>query len=140
MKTVEPTTSQIQAFAAQADATAPVIMLNLLRYRKQADYTNHPDELPCSGREAYHRYAAKALSCIESVGGNVCFGGVAQTVVIGPEDEQWDDVRLVKYPSRQAFFDMLSSEQYRSIGFHRTAALDDSRLVAITPGASGSQL
>lgn len=140
MKTVEPTASQIQTFAAQADATAPFIMLNLLRYRELADYTNHPDESACSGREAYQRYAAKALSCIESVGGNICFAGVAQTVVIGPEDERWDDVLLVQYPSRQAFFDMLSSEQYRSIGFHRTAALDDSRLVAITPGAMGFQV
>jgi len=140
MKTVEPTESQIQAFVARADDTAPVIMLNMLRYREQAEYTNHPDESACSGREAYRRYAAKALSCIESVGGKVNFAGVVQTVIIGPEDEQWDDVFLIQYPSRQAFFDMLASEQYRSIGFHRTAALYDSRLVAITPGASGFQL
>lgn len=140
MKTVAPTATQIQAFAAQADDNGPVIMLNLLRYRAQADYTNHPDESTCSGREAYRRYAAKAIACIESVGGKVCFAGAAQTVVIGPEDERWDDVLLVHYPSRQAFFAMLSSEQYRSIGFHRTAALDDSRLVAITPGATGFQV
>ena len=106
MKTVEPTASQIQAFAAQTDDTSPFIMLNLLRYREQADY----------------------------VDGTVCFAGAAQTVVIGPEGEQWDDVFLIQYPSRQAFFDMLSSEQYRAIGYHRTAALDDSRLVAIAPG------
>jgi len=134
MKTVEPTARQIEAFAAQTDDTSPIMMLNLLRYREQADYTDHPDQSACSGREAYQRYAAKAVACIESVGGRVCFAGAAQTMVIGPEGEQWDDVLLIQYPSRQAFFDMLSSEQYRAIGFHRTAALDDSRLVAITPG------
>ena len=123
MKTVEPTASQIQAFAAQTDDTSPFIMLNLLRYREQADYVDVPGELACSGKEAYQRYA-----------GTVCFAGAAQTVVIGPEGEQWDDVFLIQYPSRQAFFDMLSSEQYRAIGYHRTAALDDSRLVAIAPG------
>jgi len=134
MKTVEPTASQIQAFAAQTDDTSPIIMLNLLRYREQADYVDYPGELACSGKEAYQRYAVKAMACIESVGGTVCFAGAAQTVVIGPEGEQWDDVFLIQYPSRQAFFDMLSSEQYRAIGYHRTAALDDSRLVAIAPG------
>ena len=134
MKTVEPTARQIEAFVAQTEDTEPIMMLNLLRYREQADYTDHPDQPACSGREAYQRYGTKAVACIESVGGRICFAGAAQMVVIGPESEQWDDVLLIQYPSRRAFFDMVSSEQYRTIGFHRTAALEDSRLVAIAPG------
>jgi hypothetical protein len=40
----------------------------------------------------------------------------------------------------QAFFDMLASEPYRAIGYHRTVALDDSRLVTIAPGVTSFQV
>jgi hypothetical protein len=37
---------------------------------------------------------------------------------------------LVRYPSAQAFVNMVSSSEYRAISFHRSAALEDSRLIA----------
>jgi hypothetical protein len=50
--------------------------------------------------------------------------------VIAPEGEEWDDAVLVEYPSRKAFLDMLALPDYQAAVFHRTAALDDSRLIA----------
>jgi uncharacterized protein (DUF1330 family) len=60
----------------------------------------------------------------------VLFIGAALATVIGPEAERWDEIFLVQYPSRRAFVDMIASTQYRSIAFHRSAALQDSRLIA----------
>lgn len=34
--------------------------------------------------------------------------------LIAPQDEQWDDVVLVQYPSRAAFLGMLQLEEYKA--------------------------
>jgi uncharacterized protein (DUF1330 family) len=130
VQTIEPSREQLQAFAEQPDDGAPSVMLNLLRYRAQADYSQHPQQTPCSGRDAFKRYAKQSITCIEGVGGKVLFIGAALATVIGPEAERWDEIFLVQYPSRRAFVDMIASTQYRSIAFHRSAALQDSRLIA----------
>jgi uncharacterized protein (DUF1330 family) len=49
--------------------------------------------------------------------------------VIGPDSEQWDDAVLIEYPSREAFLEMLSQPEYQAAAPHRTAALEDSRLI-----------
>jgi uncharacterized protein (DUF1330 family) len=130
MQTIEPSREQLQAFAGQPDDGAPIVMLNLLRYRPQADYARHPEQEPCSGRDAFKRYAKQSIACIEGVGGKVLFIGAALATVIGPEAELWDEIFLVRYPSRRAFLDMIASKEYRAIAFHRSAALEDSRLIA----------
>jgi uncharacterized protein (DUF1330 family) len=130
VQTIEPSREQLQAFAEQPDDGAPIVMLNLLRYRAQADYSQHPQQTPCSGRDAFKRYAKQSIACIEGVGGKVLFIGAALATIIGPEAERWDEIFLVQYPSRRAFLDMIASPQYRAIAFHRSAALQDSRLIA----------
>lgn len=130
MQTVNPTGQQLKAFA-HLDHEGAVVMLNLLRYREQADYSGHPEQEPCSGRAAFRRYANLSIACIERVGGSVLFVGKTLATVIGPVDEQWDDVFMVRYPSRQAFFDVIGSDEYLAFAFHRTAALADSRLIAL---------
>ena len=130
MQTIQPTREQLRAFAEQPDDGAPIVMLNLLRYRERADYSQHPEQVPCSGREAFKRYAKHSIACIEGVGGKVLFIGAALDTVIGPETEHWDEIFLVRYPSRRAFLDMIASADYLAISFHRGAALHDSRLIA----------
>ena len=50
--------------------------------------------------------------------------------LIAPEEEEWDDVVLVEYPSRDAFVKMVESAEYQAVSPHRTAGLLDSRLIA----------
>lgn len=121
---------QHQVLASIA-ADKPVVMLNLLRFRDQAAYTD-PLEA-CSGREAYKRYSKTSIQTISAVGGNVIFSGRAHASLIGPPGEYWHQVFLVRYPSMGAFRSMLSMPQYQSSVRHRTAALQDSRLTPITP-------
>lgn len=137
--TIEPTGDQLRAFAAGAAGIAPITMLNLLRYRAQADYGPHASEAACTGREAYGRYAEAVAACLAAVGARVVFAGAAADSLIGPPDERWDDVLLVEYPSGQALLTMLGSPQYRAIGHHRQAALADSRLVPLRGGQPSFQ-
>jgi uncharacterized protein (DUF1330 family) len=130
MRNIEPTAVQLEVFTNQHDDGTEIVMLNLLRYRAQADYPAHLEQPPCSGREAFRRYAKLSIDCIEGVGGKVIFIGAALATVIGPTDEAWDDIFLVRYPSHQAFLEMIASAEYAAIAFHRSAALQDSRLIA----------
>lgn len=130
MRNIEPTAEQLEVFANQHDDGTEIVMLNLLRYRDQANYPEHLEQPPCSGREAFKRYAKLSIGCIEGVGGKVIFIGAALATVIGPTAEAWDDIFLVRYPSRQAFLEMIASADYAAIAFHRAAALQDSRLIA----------
>lgn len=128
---IEPTRSQLERFIAD-DPGGPAVMLNLLRYREEADYAEHPDldpGRPVTGREAYTAYSDAVLPILAGVGGGIEMFGACQGTLIGPEGEEWDDIVLVRYPSTSAFVQMVSSPEYQAIQGHRAAALADSRLV-----------
>jgi uncharacterized protein (DUF1330 family) len=97
------------AFAARAGENGPVTMLNLLAFK------------PDGGKERYAEYGAAVAPCLEKVGGRIVFVGEPAAPLLG--DNSWDMVALVEYPSRQAFLDMIGSEEYQAIGHLRTEAL-----------------
>lgn len=121
---------------AELASDKPVIMLNLLRYREQADFPQGYSDQPCSGREAYQRYAALATPLVLGIGGKIRFAGHAVANVVSPEDERWHDMILVEYDSPRIFVDMANSAEYQRIVYLRTAALEDSRLIAMQDGLS----
>lgn len=129
MGVIEPQAERIKEFAEKAD-DGPIVMLNLLRYRDQAAYPEGSDAAPCSGREAYQRYSEVALRTVAEVGGEIVWFGAVSDSVIAPAGEEWDDVALVRYPSRRAFIEMIARPDYQAGAGHRTAALADSRLIA----------
>jgi uncharacterized protein (DUF1330 family) len=135
MSSVEPSEAQLARLLDLEDGK-PIVMINLLRYRERAAYEPGADDEPCSGREAYERYGMYVLPLLARVGGRIRWRGDARAVVIGPADEHWDEVLLVEYPSRSAFVSMVTSEDYRAIMHHRTAAISDSRLIATMDAAS----
>jgi uncharacterized protein (DUF1330 family) len=136
MGTVEPSAERLQEFLEGSEGDAPVVMVNLLRYRERAHYPDGFAAEPCSGREAYGRYGAVAVQRIASVGGRLLYMGSVQATVIGPDAERWDDVVLVEYPSRRKFIEMVSQPEYQAAAPHRTAALADSRLIATSTAAN----
>lgn len=129
MPTVHPTTEQIQALV-DGPADTPVVMLNLLKFAERAGGDSGTDGM--TGRESYGRYGERVRELVERTGGRVLFQGRVDAVVIGDDGDDWDAVILVEYPSRQAFLEMTSSPAYREVGKDRTAALADSRLIAMT--------
>jgi uncharacterized protein (DUF1330 family) len=136
MHSVEPSHDRFRAFQVGAENTGPVVMINLLRYRPQAQYSEDFDATPCTGREAYQRYSAAAVRQIDAVAGRVIFWGSVQATVIAPDGEEWDDAFMVEYPNRAAMLKMLSTPDYLAVVPHRTAALLDSRLIATQPRVS----
>ena len=132
MPSIQPEREALLELARLPDA-GPVVMLNMLRFRAQAEYPAGSGYAPCSGREAYRRYTKEAARHFEPLGGRLVWLGQVERVLIGPEQETWDEVFLAQYPSRRAFVQMVSDRDYLAITVHRTAALADSRLIAMRP-------
>jgi uncharacterized protein (DUF1330 family) len=128
---VEPTEAQL-AVVGGLDADRPVVMLNLLRFRDVADYSEHPDlapPAPISGAEAYQRYGEGAQVHLGEIGASVEHLASCGPTVIGPEGERWDVMLLVRYPDPAAFLAMVTKPEYQALAGHRAAALADSRLI-----------
>lgn len=134
MPTIQPTQDNIAAFRAR-QLEGPVDMLNLLRFREVADYSGLPElapESPISGAEAYDRYAAHTFPFLREAGAEVLYMGDGGAPLIGPTDERWDRVLLVRHQSVSAFLTFAQNPAYLAGAGHRTAALADSRLVPLT--------
>jgi uncharacterized protein (DUF1330 family) len=111
----------------------PVLMLNLLRWKQQADYSGHPDAAPCTGQEAYlQRYVPAFHAIAAGIQGIRPFWlGAAVAGLVGPIEEHWDVVALVRYPNFAAFRTVTESPEYKANAQHRRlVALEDWRLIA----------
>lgn len=131
---LEPT--QLSAMALfERRIHGPVVMLNLLRFRDRADYSQHPALAPMaaiSGAAAFDLYIAQTLPHLQASGGELLFMGAGGPFFIGPAQEYWHRVMLVRQSSVDAFIAFARNEAYLqdAIG-HRTAALEDSRLLPL---------
>ncbi|MCK7548337.1 DUF1330 domain-containing protein [Marinobacter koreensis] len=132
MKSVNPTSDSIKTVLENTPKSTPIVMLNLLKFRQQADYGDSSSGR--TGQQAYAEYSKGAIKCVKSAGGELVWAGAPTATLIGPETEHWDHVLLVRYPSIEAFFAMVESDEYQAIVHHRTAAVDDSRLVPMVEG------
>ncbi|MBJ6137997.1 MULTISPECIES: DUF1330 domain-containing protein [Marinobacter] len=132
MATVDASQEELKKVLQETPKDQPVVMLNLLRFRDRAEYQDASEE--CSGRDAYKRYMKEAAECVRAVGAEVIWSGRSVGSLIAPPDEAWDQVLLVRYPSTDAFLAMIESPDYKGVLKHRTAALEDSRLVANVEG------
>lgn len=132
---VEPTQDQVRALRARG-IEGPVEMLNLLRFREVADYSRSPElepDEPVSGAEAYAEYSRHTMGKLDAAGAEVVWMGRGGEPLIGPAHERWDLALLVRYPSIDAFLSMTSDPGYLSTVGHRTAAVEDSRLLPLEP-------
>jgi hypothetical protein len=111
-----------------------VVMLNLLRFREIADYSATPELAPgkpISGAEAFQLYIEHTLPYLRETGGDLIFLGSGGPFLIGPEGERWDMVMLVRQSSVASFLAFAAHEAYQAGIGHRTAALEDSRLLPL---------
>lgn len=111
-----------------------VIMLNLLRFRETADYSANPALAPpeaISGAQAYQKYMDHTLPFLKERGGDVVFLGKGGSYLIGPQENRWDLVMLVRQSSLADFMAFATDQAYLAGMGHRTAALEDSRLLPL---------
>ena len=134
---LDPTRAQFEAFKG-LNRDASIEMLNLVRFRDVAEY---PEDHALSGNnlsgaEAYANYGNETAHILERVGGSILWRGGFETVLIGPEDEQWDAMFIARYPTAHACLAMVTAPDYQLAVVHRQAAVATSRLIR-TSGADG---
>jgi uncharacterized protein (DUF1330 family) len=128
MKAINPSPEVFKSFTQDHVDGKAIVMVNILRFKDQASYDDGSLK-KLSGREAYKRYSKAVMPLLWEVGGQVLWRGDVRTNLIAPSHEQWHEVLLVHYPSRQAFIKMISSAAYKEVVQHRNAAIADSRLI-----------
>jgi uncharacterized protein (DUF1330 family) len=106
----------------------PVVMVNLLSFKDQADGGNEG----MSGRESYMRYGENMRKFVESKGGRFIWTGRVDSMVIGESDADFQIVALVEYPNRKAFLEIASSTHVAEIGQDRKKGLAGQWLIATT--------
>jgi len=122
-----------RAFVQRA-IVGEVVMLNLLRLREMADYSASPEltpPAPITGAEAFRKYIDHTLPFLAQSGGELVFLGDGGNFLIGPQDERWDLAMLVRQRSADSFVAFASNAAYLAGLGHRTAALEDSRLLPL---------
>jgi uncharacterized protein (DUF1330 family) len=139
-RSIDPTADQVRALRDARD-DGPVTMVNLLKFRARARYEDDA-VAPCSGREAYARYKHAFTETVGAVSqAQVVFSGPVQQLFIGtagaPEAD-WDEVLVVRYPSRRHFLAMMADPVYREALRHRYAGLERTVLLQCATGPAGA--
>ncbi len=120
---------EMQQFMQHPDS-GPVVMINLLKFRRQTEDGE-------SGEAAYQRYTQNVAPLLAKVGGKVLWYGLPQQLLIGGEEDRWDRVLLVEYPSRAAFLQMVNEPEFQTMQQDRLAALERTVLLASTTMSGG---
>lgn len=114
MTYLDPTEAQGRALFMRGPK-GPLAMLNLLRLRETADYAASPalaPPAPISGREAYRRYMEHTEPFLRASGGEMMFLGEGGQFFIGPTNERWDLVMLVRQASIESFIAFATNAAY----------------------------
>jgi uncharacterized protein (DUF1330 family) len=120
-----------EAFVRNLPDNGPVVMVNLLRFKKRSADGDG------SGWNAYQRYSKAISPLLKGAGGAILWAGNAEGAAYGdPNARQWEFVVLVRYPSRKAFLDMVTSPAYAKANVHRENAVDDHVILAATEAYS----
>lgn len=130
---VDPTREKFGEFRGLPDE-GPIQMLNLVRFRDKAAY---PDGREATGAEAYAAYGRESGPIFRGLGGRIIWSGDFRLILIGPGQERWDACFIAEYPSADAFVSMVKNPDYQKAVIHRQAAVEDSRLIRLSPKNSG---
>lgn len=135
---VDPDRAQFEAFKG-LDREVELNMLNLVRFNDLANYPGDHDHARdgLSGAQAYAHYGAESATVLAKVGGSILWRGGFEAMLIGPAEETWDALFIVRYPNAHAFLAMISDPQYKAAVVHRQAAVKTSRLIRCQPGDLG---
>ena len=109
---LSPTADQTALLAAYPD-DQPFVMVNLLKYKGAA------------GAERYLKeYEPAVRPIMEAAGGRDIWKGKTRHLIIGAPPHDWDAVWLVRWPSKSAFFAMLTHPDFAGTQEIRVASLD----------------
>lgn len=121
-----------KAFFIKNRGKGKIKMLNLLKFKDIADYSDFPSIAPdqsLSGNEAYKKYMDSIAPLLEEAGSKILLQGNCDPFLIGPTNENWDMALIVEHSSAEAFVSFAQNPKYQELEGHRIAALSDSRLL-----------
>jgi uncharacterized protein (TIGR02246 family) len=123
-----PTPAQVASLRTHPGyATEPFVVTNLLAFND------------VRGRQLYFgEYAPRALELIRSHGGEIVWAGEVDEVFAATAWESWDDMILVRWPSRRAFVEAFESSEYASLQSARESGL--ARTVMLLTGVQDSRI
>lgn len=114
---------QFVNFIKNYPSQTPLVMMNILKFKDKTEDGR-------TGEEAYNTYSKHVAILLEKVGGKVIWAGKTMQTVIGDYENQPDRFLVVSYPSKEAFIEMSTSEEYAAIGHHRHESLEYGGLIA----------
>jgi len=100
----------------------PVFMVNLLKFKETADYTDGR-KADLTGEQAYEIYSNAVANLLTQFRGQMFFLGDVNWLQLGYVEELWDKVAIAVYPDREALLKMSSSREWSDISVHREAGL-----------------
>ena len=118
---------QLASVAPEDDG--PVWMVNLMRYRGRAIYADGRDS-DLTGREADDRYAP--FGPFRTVGAELVFLSDVEVQLVG-DDQEWDRIAVVRYPSRHSFLEMQELPEYVELHEHKDAGMASTFVIAGRP-------
>ncbi len=133
---VMPTSAERLTEMAEPGPDGPIFMVNLLKFKAQAEYEDGRDT-DLTGREAYQRYGAAVAELLPEYGGEVVFVGDVTFLSLGQVEDLWDEVAIAKYPNRAALLAMSTSDAWREAAVHRTAGLAGQLNIETVGGSIG---
>jgi hypothetical protein len=134
--------ARMRAFGL-ADDGQPVYMLNLMRYYPELKHGPGMEGVRGTPAEANATYEKAVMPILFRLGAYPLFGGQTVEIRAGgnvhtnldgfdPPIDDWSRILVVRYPSRRAFFELLSDPQWLKYAPYKLAALE----LALVP-ASG---
>ncbi len=118
----------MQLATTPPEKDGPVWMVNLMKYREVANYTDGR-ETSISGREADDLYAP--LGPLAAIGAEVVFVADVERQLVGTPT--WDRIGIVKYPTRKAFTEMQSRSDFRELHEHKDAGMEMTIVMGCQP-------
>ena len=120
---VEVDLTQAGNFFAKLNPTQPFIMVNLLKFKEKADYGDR--ETTLTGAQAYQKYLDEVQGLLEKYDVQIPNDLNTVGLLLGKvnEDELWDRVLLVRYPSLATFQKITQEPVFQKARVHRTAGL-----------------
>ena len=121
------------AFLATFEFEGAIDMVNLFKFRDRARYPEGSGEPERSGREAFEVYARLLAPVVATCGGcEPIWRGRVHFDATGGGTDTWDEMLVMRYPSRQALIQLLRSPEFAAIHPHRSAAISDSQTFVCT--------
>lgn len=121
---------ELQEFLSQPGPDGPFYMVNLIRYREQAEYPDgRATDLTGEAAAAIYGEFMRRTKLPET-GAEIVYAGLVEQDVVGGTD--FDRVAVVRYPSRAAFAAMISAPDFQEMSVHKRAGVEDTVAMATT--------